>query len=117
MTDFGPSRCFTKLVGAGAALATLMLATPASARQWWVMEGAAPVETLHAAQTGPLPTRCVVGNGLNTSPAFLYERMKDLGDTAAHIGEKRHSETQVYYLDQQHPQTRLRPFLPHERGL
>ena len=100
MTDFGHSRCFTKLVGA--ALAAFMLATPASARQWWVMEGAAPVETLHSAQTGPLPTRCVVGNGLNTSPAFLYERMKDLGDTAAHIGEKRYSEAQVYYLDQKH---------------
>ena len=61
MTDFGHSRYFTKLVGA--ALATFMLATPASARQW-VMEGAAPVKTLHAAQTGPLPTRCVVGNGV-----------------------------------------------------
>jgi hypothetical protein len=39
---------------------------------------------------------------LNTSPAFLYEQMKDLGDTAAHIEEKRHSEAQVYYLDQRH---------------
>ena len=29
--------------------------------------------------------------GLNNSPAFLYEQMKDLGDTAAHIEEKRHS--------------------------
>ena len=42
MTDFDQSRYFTKLVGA--ALAAFMLTTPVSARQWWVMEGAAPLK-------------------------------------------------------------------------
>ena len=36
--------CFTKLVGA--TLVALMLANPVSARQWWLMEGAAPTEVM-----------------------------------------------------------------------
>ena len=84
---------FTKLVGA--ALVALMLVSPANARQWWVMERAAP--------TDPLPTGCIVGDGLNTSPAFLYERMKDLGDsTAARIEEERDGDVYVYYIDPKH---------------
>jgi hypothetical protein len=92
--------CFTKLVEA--ALLALMLTSPASARQWWVMEGAEPIDPVHASPPGPLPKRCVVGNGLNTGPAFLYERMKELGDTTAHIKEERGGEVHVYYMDPKH---------------
>jgi hypothetical protein len=49
------------------------------------MEGAEPIDPVHGAPTGPLPKRCVVGNGLNASPAFLYARMKGLSDTTAHF--------------------------------
>jgi hypothetical protein len=34
--------------------------------------------------------------GLNTTPAFLYERTKDLGDAAARIEERR-GEAHVCY--------------------
>ena len=88
---------FTRLVGA--ALLAPLLASPASARQWWVMEGAEPIDPVYAAPAGPLPKRYVIGNGLNTSPAFLYERMKGLGDTTAHIEEERGGEIHVYYMD------------------
>ena len=88
---------FTRLVGA--ALRAPLLASPASARQWWVMEGAEPIDPVYAAPAGPLPKRYVIDNGLNTSPAFLYERMKGLGDTTAHIEEERGGEIHVYYMD------------------
>ena len=88
---------FAKLVGA--AVLALTPGTPASARQWWVMEGAEPIDPVHTAPTGRLPKKCVVGNGLNTSPAFLYERMKGLGDTTTRIEEERGGEVHVYYMD------------------
>ncbi len=91
---------FTKLVGA--ALVAFMLASPVSARQWWLMEGAAPIDPLHAEPTGPLPKRCVVGDRSNASPAVLYERMKGLGDAAARIEEERDGEVHVYYIDPKH---------------
>ncbi len=93
-------RYITKLVGA--AVVPVLLASPASARQWWVMEGAAPTDTVHAAPTSPLPARCAAGIGLNASPAFLYERMKGLGDSTARIGEERDGEVHVYYIDPKH---------------
>ena len=106
--------CFTKLVEA--ALLALMLTSPASARQWWVMEGAEPIDPVHASPPGPLPKRCVVGNGLNTGPAFLYERMKELGDTTAHIEEEGRRGPCVLHGSKA-LQGRLRPLLPHQRGL
>jgi hypothetical protein len=95
-----PMARFTKLVGA--ALVALTFASQASARQWWVMEGAAPTDTLHAAPTGRLPARCVVGDNSNASPAVLYEGMKGLGDATAHIEEEKGGEAHVYYIDQKH---------------
>ena len=89
ITDFGHSRYFTKLFGAAHAC------NPGQCGAFVGDGRAAPVETLRAAPTGPLSLRCVGGNGLNTCPAFLHERMKDLGDTAAHFEEKRHSEVGV----------------------
>jgi hypothetical protein len=81
---------FTKLVGA--ALVALTLASPTSARKWWMLERVAP--------TDPLPTACAVGEALFASPAFLYERMKGLGDDTARIEEERDGEVYVYYIEQ-----------------
>jgi hypothetical protein len=87
--------CSTKLFGA--ALAALMLASPASARQWWVMEPDAPIDL--AAPTDGVPTGCFVGYGRSASPASLYERMKGQGDHAARIEEERDGEVYVYYME------------------
>ena len=85
-------RCFARLVGA--ALVALMFVSPASARQWWVMEPVVPNDLL--ATTDQLPTGCVVGK---TSPASLYERMKGLGDRTARIEEERNGAVYVYYME------------------
>jgi hypothetical protein len=88
--------CFTKPVGA----ALVALASPASARPWWVMESAAPTEaTERATPTHPLPKGCLVGDGLYTSPASLYERMKGKGDPTARIEEERDGEVYVHYME------------------
>ena len=81
---------------AGTALAALMLANPASARQWWVMEPTASINL--PAPTDQLPTRCAVGRGLYASPAILYERMKGQGDHTARIEEEKEDEVYVYYM-------------------
>jgi len=81
----------------GTALAALMLASPASARRWWMMEPAAPTDL--SAPTDHLPTGCVVGYGRDASPASLYERMKGLGDATARIEEERDGEVYVYYME------------------
>jgi hypothetical protein len=90
--------CFAKLVGA--ALVALVLASPASARPWWVMERAAPTEVMErATPTHPLPKGCLVGHGLYTSPAFLFERMKSQGDPTVRIEEEKDGEVYVYYTE------------------
>jgi len=81
----------------GTALAALMLASPASARQWWVMEPATPTDLV--VPTEHLPRGCVVGYGRDASPASLYERMKGVGDRTARIEEERDGEVYVYYME------------------
>jgi hypothetical protein len=80
----------------GTALVALMFVSPASARQWWVVEPTTPIDLV--APTHQVPTGCAVGRGLNASPATLYERMKDLGDHTARIEEEKEGEIYVYYV-------------------
>ncbi len=89
-----------------AVLAALVLASPTSARQWWVMEPMASIDVF--APTDQLPTGCAVGRGLNASPATLYERMKSQGDRTARIEEEKGGEVYVYYMERfRHAHTRF----------
>lgn len=81
----------------GMALAALLLASPASATQWWVMEAAATTDV--ATPTDRLPTGCNLGSGPDASPASLYERLKGLGERTARIEEEKDGEVYVHHFE------------------